>query len=428
MDDHRRSTRKDHSFRTDERSSDSPSSRSSNASTVDSVSQNSKSHSEQSSRSLATFSKGQKRTERSIPSSSLTKADSRSRSTMGTAKVSQTNERVPRRPARPLGTCVRRCDRCRKLKHVLLAECGGCYRMVDVDLKDCKCHTDTSMRVMDDFRCSTCHCELTLDDYVICANRACQTLISTLLDDDATEELPETSRDSLWISHVFYPNAKHRTLCVQVNTCLRLSPLRSLLPLMDEEDTARSSNDSRSSIASDTSHSMMENLEDLSASNIQSNKVLAVNWNQPMKSVLQSEDEHEEKRNMVSALSETPKSPRCRAIMNVPQRRDRLSVLLPLPSEKICQTHLTCLTDSDRMIRCETLEHVTIRRTGDPTKTDRQIQVNTLQDRPEDEPSSTRDRTDSSRSVTNDHRIVAALTDRDGKEMPRAGQPCSKHC
>ena len=415
MSHHRRTTKRDHSFRTDERSSGSLSSRSSNTSTINSVSRHS-----------------QKPTDLSIPSYSSATADHLSLST---------NERVPRRAARPLGTCVRRCDRCQKLKHVLLAECGGCYRMVDVDLKDCKCHTDISKNVMDGFGCSTCHCQLTLDGYIICANRACQTSISALFDEDATAQLSGESLDSSRISHVSYPDSEHRNLCVQVNTCLSISPLQRLSPTKNGDDPETSSLSSevshltemRSSSTSGAYDSTVENAEDLLANKIRRNKTVAVNWNQPMKSAPPSEEEQEDRLEQTPGSSDIPKSPRCLAIMNVRQRRERLSVLLPLPSDKICQTALTCLTDSDRMIRCETLEHVTIRRTADPMRTDRQIQVNTLQDLPEDESSpmriksAPRDRIDSSRSVANDERIVAALTDRDGKKTPSDEYWCSKN-
>src|SRR5690348_7616594 len=42
--------------------------------------------------------------------------------------------KIQRQQARPLGTCVRKCGQCRQLKHILLAECTVCFRMMDVDL------------------------------------------------------------------------------------------------------------------------------------------------------------------------------------------------------------------------------------------------------------------------------------------------------
>jgi len=110
-----------------------------------------------------------------------------------------------------------------------------------------------------------------------------------------------------------------------------------------------------------------------------------------------------------------PKPPRCLAIMNVRKRRDRLSTLLTLQTNKICQTQLSCLTDIDKMIKCEELSSTTIIRTNNPNKIERQIQVDTIKDR-FDDLCQVRVEKDSTIGITNEERILQALTDRDGKQ------------
>jgi len=115
-----------------------------------------------------------------------------------------------------------------------------------------------------------------------------------------------------------------------------------------------------------------------------------------------------------------PKSPRCLAIMNVRKRRDRLSTLLTLQTNKTCQTQLSCLTDIDQIIKFEEISNTTIIRTNNPTKIERQIQVNTIKDRFDDLSQvrieiADRIEKDSTIDVMNEERILQALVDRDGK-------------
>jgi hypothetical protein len=115
-----------------------------------------------------------------------------------------------------------------------------------------------------------------------------------------------------------------------------------------------------------------------------------------------------------------PKPPRCLAIMNARKRHDRLSTLLMLPTNKTCQTQLSCLTNINEMVKYEELPNTSIIPTKNPTKIERQIQVDTIKgqfndlcqvrieiaDRVEKDPTT---------GSTNEERILQALTDRDGK-------------
>ncbi|CAF3535060.1 unnamed protein product [Rotaria sordida] len=109
-----------------------------------------------------------------------------------------------------------------------------------------------------------------------------------------------------------------------------------------------------------------------------------------------------------------PKSPRCLAIMNVHNRRDRLSTLLKLKKNEICQTQLSCLIDIDEMIRCDELISPIVIRTNNPTQIERQIQVDTIKERFSGL-FKTRIEKDSIINLINDEKILQALIDRDGQ-------------
>lgn len=122
----------------------------------------------------------------------------------------------------------------------------------------------------------------------------------------------------------------------------------------------------------------------------------------------------------MSNASEIPTSPRCLAIMNVRQRRDRLSTLINLPSNEISQTQLTCTKESFRTVSCENISPVTMTLTHDTKKHDRQFQMNTLRNQPEDQPEvqidiSDRLEKDSLNKLFSDDTILTALTEKDGK-------------
>jgi hypothetical protein len=117
-----------------------------------------------------------------------------------------------------------------------------------------------------------------------------------------------------------------------------------------------------------------------------------------------------------------PKSPRCLAIMNVRKRHDRLSTLLILQTNKACQTQLSCLADLDEMIKFEELSNAIITPTNNPTRTERQIQVDTIKGRFNELCQvrieiADRARKNSITNITNDERILRALTERDGKTV-----------
>jgi hypothetical protein len=120
--------------------------------------------------------------------------------------------------------------------------------------------------------------------------------------------------------------------------------------------------------------------------------------------------------------TEMPKSPRYLAIMNSRKRRDRLSALLPLQIDEICQTQLSCLTNIDQVVRCEEISSATMMRINNLTKVERQIQVDTIKGR-FDDLSQVRidiaDRVEKEpmRGVISAEAVLKALTDRDGNHI-----------
>lgn len=181
--------------------------------------------------------------------------------------------KLPRQEARPLGTCVRQCNQCQQMKHILLAECTACYRMIDIDLKDCKCQTFMNGNPIDRFYCSVYNTQLTLDSYIICANRTCQTTLSGLVN----EIIADKSISLLNITNISYPNSVHRTVAVQVNMLMNLSPLERLLPtIIGLENEKTSSNTYHTSDL------------DGSLNKTEMKVMLAYNSNQPTKQTLGS--------------------------------------------------------------------------------------------------------------------------------------------
>ena len=124
--------------------------------------------------------------------------------------------------------------------------------------------------------------------------------------------------------------------------------------------------------------------------------------------------------NNTSESTEVPKSPRCLAIMNARKRRNRLSALLTLSVNKTCQTQLFCLAEIEKMVDEKALSDVTLVRTTNPNRVERQIQVDTIKGRFNELCQvrieiADRMENDSTPSIINDEGVVRALTDRDGK-------------
>jgi hypothetical protein len=170
--------------------------------------------------------------------------------------------------------------------------------MMDVDLKDCKCQILTNRNVIDHFICSICNSELTLDGYIICANRTCQTTLSALINKECTSETYEKSLHSPILTNICYPKSAHRTVAIQVNTLLNLQPLQRFLSTIIDgknEESSPSSWSKRdlnrtiitSSDSSDASHLSV----DTTLNDITRNMTTGFNSNQPTKLALQSEDE-----------------------------------------------------------------------------------------------------------------------------------------
>ena len=210
---------------------------------------------------------------------------------------------IEKQEARPLGTCVRKCIQCRQLKHILLAECTVCFRMMDVDLKDCKCQILKSKNSIEHFICSMCNSQLTLDGYIICANRTCQTTLSGLIHHESIGETEEKS--PLTPTDLCYPKSTCRTVAVQVNTLNNLPPLqRFAATIVDDKSKEMSSSswskgDSNrtiiiSSDSSGTSRLSMDSAVDASSNEIARNLSVGFNSNQPSKLAFQSEDESQQ--------------------------------------------------------------------------------------------------------------------------------------
>jgi hypothetical protein len=213
--------------------------------------------------------------------------------------------KAQKQEARPLGTCVRKCVQCRQLKHILLAECTVCFRMMDVDLKDCKCQILTSRNIIDHFICSICNSELTLDGYIICANRTCQTILSALIKKENTGETEDKSSLSTTLTNICYPKSAHRTVAVQINTLTNLPSLQRFESTIIDNKSKELSSSSCSkgdlnrtiittSDSSDTSRLSMESGVDASLNDIAKNMTVGFNSNQPTKLALQSEDESQQ--------------------------------------------------------------------------------------------------------------------------------------
>ncbi|CAF0733025.1 unnamed protein product [Adineta steineri] len=309
-------------------------------------------------------------------------------------KSLQKFSKLQKQEARPLGTCVRKCEQCRQLKHILLAECTICFRMMDIDLKDCKCQMFTNKNMSNYFTCSICNNELTLEGYIICANRTCQTTLSTLLNKENTIETQSKLMPSAIITDVYYPKSMYRTVAIQINTLVNLPPLQRFLSILNDNENEISLS---SSECLDTFHVSIDSSVGAPLNNI----ATAFNSNQPTKLAIQSE------HNLTNNLEfvETPKLPRCLAIMNTHKRHDRLSTLLKLQTNQICQTKLSCLRDINGMIQFDEISNVTIIQTNNPTKIERQIQVDTIKGHFDD--------LCQIRIETIDERILHALIDRD---------------
>jgi len=209
---------------------------------------------------------------------------------------------IERQEARPLGTCVRKCGQCRQLKHILLAECTVCFRMMDIDLKDCKCQILTNRNIIDHFICSICNSELTLDGYIICANRTCQTTLSALISKENISEIQEKSFLSATLTNICYPKLAYRTVAIQVNTLINLAPLQRFLSTIIDNDNEETSSSTwsnhdlnqiiiTSSDSSDTSHLSIDSGVDATLNDIARTMTVGFNSNQPTKLALQSEDE-----------------------------------------------------------------------------------------------------------------------------------------
>ena len=208
-----------------------------------------------------------------------------------------------------MGTCVRKCVQCRQLKHILLAECTVCFRMMDVDLKDCKCQILTNRNIIDHFICSICNSELTLDGYIICANRTCQTTLSALINNENTDDTEERSSLSTVLTNICYPKSAYRTVAVQINTLNNLPLLQCFEPII----SSWSKDDSNRTIvissgSSGTSNLSMDIAADASLNDISRNMTVAFNSNQPSKLALQSEDETQQTQEKPSTIHTVCKS------------------------------------------------------------------------------------------------------------------------
>jgi len=177
--------------------------------------------------------------------------------------------------------------------------------MMDVDLKDCKCQILTSRNIIDHFICSICNSELTLDGYIICANRTCQTILSALIKKENTGEIEDRSSLSTTLTNICYPKSAHRTVAVQINTLTNLPSLQRFeSTIIDNKSKELSSsscskNDLNRTIittsdSSDTSRLSMESGIDAPLNDIAKNMTVGFNSNQPTKLALQSEDESQQ--------------------------------------------------------------------------------------------------------------------------------------
>lgn len=156
---------------------------------------------------------------------------------------------------------------------------------------------------METFVCSSCHCKLTHDDYFICVNRTCQTVLSALIDQKMCRNIEENLLESSNISNVSYLTLTHRTVSIQVDTLPPfLSDQRNSMITVDEnedEDSTslsfnsnwpRTSSSDSSFISCTTSDSEHHHSQQWTARHLK----YGFNSNQPIKSARLSEEEEKE--------------------------------------------------------------------------------------------------------------------------------------
>ena len=234
-------------------------------------------------------------------SQSMTTNSSISQSTITIMKKSQYRKEKSfsknvKQEARPLGTCVRRCNQCQQLKHILLVECSICFRMIDIDLKDCKCQIVIDKNIIERFHCSICNHQLTLNGYIICANRICQTVLAGLINKEINIYIQEKVMLSAILTDICYPRSIYRTVAVQVDTLNNLPSLQHILPtIIDDKNEnllslslSKHDLNSMSTNVSDSSTDM--NTQTTSYDDRRKKMITAFNSNQPTKLTLQSDD------------------------------------------------------------------------------------------------------------------------------------------
>ena len=153
---------------------------------------------------------------------------------------------------------------------------------------------------METFLCSSCHCQLTHDEYFICVNRTCQTAVSALTDQKVCETI-----DSSTVCSVSHSTLARRTVSIQVDTLTALSPDQRTWLMAEENDDESSSSSFNSNwprtSSSDSSFvscttSDSDQQQHHSGSWIARHLKYGFNSNQPMKSSRLSEEENESQR------------------------------------------------------------------------------------------------------------------------------------
>lgn len=123
---------------------------------------------------------------------------------------------------------------------------------------------------------------------------------------------------------------------------------------------------------------------------------------------------NEKIENSHSACIQTPKTPRCLAIVNDRNSQGQSSTVLTLKKHEMCQTQLSYLNDIDEIIDCDELYNPIVIKTNNPAYMDRQIQVDTIRKR-FNSSSQPLIEHNSMTDTTYNERILQALVDKDGK-------------
>ncbi|CAF0770158.1 unnamed protein product [Didymodactylos carnosus] len=294
---------------------------------------------------------------------------------------------------RPLGTCVRKCLVCKQLKRIILAECCKCSRIIDLDLMDCSCLVKNNL---ENFVCTVCNTKLTLNGYLICVNRVCQTTISAIPTEKFSSNNSIISGQQSAIGYICYPKAGLRTIAINANTLNYHHREYSSSSAVDSVSITKenrefipnmiSIKDCLSGCTSEIDYSSLSSTRTATSSKsrmcVHCPKMFNRNAYDSNKSPLESERQQKSTLKSIdlSTSRNGPRPPNCSTIQDRLNRQCQRysSKLSKMYNHQSSQTQHGCLTNIEENITCDTVTSAVIMRKVDETKYERQLQVNTL--------------------------------------------------